>query len=265
MLATSSLPDQGDTNYNDASCNIRLFRYSIRHPQRISTITAVWIVVESCKGVPTTPKVDKDAPTTAAFLSGSHGMNGWYTGPVTVTLIATDIDGPSDIASTSYNDDGGSTNAYTSPFTVSGDGVHTIQFGSVDLAGNVETPRPSQAIEIDATPPVISVYASPSALWPPNGEMISVKVSGAITDATSGVNSNSASFAVVDKYGSVQPSGGVTLNANGTYSFTISLQASRLGTDKNGRTYTIAVTAQDNAGNRSSASTVVVVPHDQGH
>jgi len=72
-------------------------------------------------------------------------------------------------------------------------------------------------------------------------------------------------FAVVDNYGTVQPSGGVTLGANGTYSFAISLQASRLGTDQNGRTYTITVSAHDNAGNQSSSSTAVVVPHDQGH
>jgi hypothetical protein len=120
-------------------------------------------------------------------------------------------------------------------------------------------------IKIDKTTPVITASASPSLLWPPNGKMVNVTVSASITDATSGVNPASAHFAVVDKYGSVQPSGNVTLAANGTYSFTIPLQASRLGTDKNGRTYAITVTAQDNAGNQSSASTTVVVPHDQGH
>jgi VCBS repeat-containing protein len=94
--------------------------------------------------------------------------------------------------------------------------------------------------------------------------MVNVIVSGTIADATSGVNLNSAHFAVVDKYGSGQPSGNVTLAANGTYFFTIPLQASRLGTDQSGRTYTITVTAQDNAGNPSLATTTVIVPHDQG-
>jgi len=223
------------------------------------------LVQAGVQGIPTTPYVDTNPPMTAAFLSGQQGTNGWYTGPVNVMLIAIDIDGPSDVASTSYNIDGGGLVNYTAPFTVSGDGVHTIAFGSVDLAGNVETPRPSQTIDIDATPPMITVSANPSILWPPNGKMVSVTVSGTITDATSGVNGNSAKFAVVDEYGSVQPSGFVTLGANGSYSFTIALQASRLGTDKNGRTYTITVTAQDNAGNQSSGSTIVLVPHDQGN
>ena len=94
--------------------------------------------------------------------------------------------------------------------------------------------------------------------------MVPVTISGAITDGTSGVNQGSATFAVVDEYGSVQPSGSVRVQTNGIYSFTLSLQASRLGTDSDGRLYTVVVKAQDNAGNQGTSSTTVVVPHDQG-
>ena len=66
----------------------------------------------------------------------------------TVTLIATDIDGPSNITSTSYTVDGWPDRIYTDPFVVSGTGTHTIQFGSVDQVGNVESPRPSQTVNI---------------------------------------------------------------------------------------------------------------------
>jgi hypothetical protein len=116
-----------------------------------------------------------------------------------------------------------------------------------------------------SAPPVVTVSANPTMLWPPNGEMLPVTVSGAITDACSGVNASTAVYSVTDEYGEVQPSGPVTLGAGGSYSFAIPLQASRSGTDKNGRTYTITVSAKDNAGNLGSASTVVTVPHDQGH
>jgi hypothetical protein len=95
--------------------------------------------------------------------------------------------------------------------------------------------------------------------------MVNVIVSGAITDATSGVNANGATYAVVDQYGKVQPTGSLTLGASGTYVSTIALEASRLGADRNGRTYTITVTSRDYAGNQSSTSTKVVVPHDQRH
>ncbi len=118
---------------------------------------------------------------------------------------------------------------------------------------------------IDTIPPVISISTNPPTLWPPNGKTVQVTVSGAITDSGSGVNTGSASFAVADSEGGVQPSGAIKLGADGTYSFAVPLIASRQGSDKGGRQYTITVAAQDNAGNVGSGSAVVTVPHDQGH
>jgi uncharacterized repeat protein (TIGR01451 family) len=117
----------------------------------------------------------------------------------------------------------------------------------------------------DKTPPAIAISANPLTLWPPNGRMVPVTVSGTITDADSGVNPSSGSFAVSDEYGAVQPAGSLTINPDGTYLFTVNLEASRHGTDKDGRQYTISVFAKDNAGNPGSSSIIVSVPHDQGH
>jgi hypothetical protein len=116
----------------------------------------------------------------------------------------------------------------------------------------------------DTTPPVITVSATPKVLWPPNGKMVPVTVSGTITDTGSGVNVNSAAYVVKDEYGEVQPKGAITLGPGGNYSFTVLLQASRLGTDLDGRRYTVTVRAKDNAGNGGSKTSVVIVPHDQG-
>jgi hypothetical protein len=95
--------------------------------------------------------------------------------------------------------------------------------------------------------------------------MVPVTVSGTIIDTGSGVNPNSAAYVVNDEYGEVQPKGAVTLGPRGNYSFTVLLQASRLGTDVDGRRYTIIVEAKDNDGNRGSKTSAVTVPHDQGH
>jgi hypothetical protein len=117
----------------------------------------------------------------------------------------------------------------------------------------------------DVTPPVISVSATPHPLWPPNGRMVPVTISGTMTDAESGVNASTTTYVVIDEYGLIQPSGQITtLDASGRYSFRIQLQASRNATDANGRQYTITVRAQDNEGNQGSAATSVIVPHDQG-
>ena len=78
------------------------------------------------------------------------------------------------------------------------------------------------------------------------------------------MNVNSAAYAVKEEYGEVQPQGAITLGPGGNYSFTVLLQASRLGTDLDGRRYTVTVQAKDNAGNVGSETSAVIVPHDQG-
>ena len=117
--------------------------------------------------------------------------------------------------------------------------------------------------EEDVTLPVIKVSATPKTIWPPNGKMVPVTISGAIKDAESGVNASTAAYVVTDEYGLIQPSGPIHVEMDGSYTFTIQLQASRRGNDQDGREYVISISAQDNAGNEGSNSTIVTVPHDQ--
>jgi hypothetical protein len=81
-----------------------------------------------------------------------------------------------------------------------------------------------------------------------------------MTDEGSGVSS--AVYQVMDEYGQIQPSGSITLGANGRYAFTMRLQASRRANDQDGRHYTIVVSATDVAGNQGSASATVTVPRN---
>lgn len=59
----------------------------------------------------------------------------------------------------------------------------------------------------DTTPPVITLSATPKVLWPPNGRMVPVRISGKMTDTGSGVNAKTAGYTVKDEYGQVQPRG----------------------------------------------------------
>jgi hypothetical protein len=92
-----------------------------------------------------------------------------------------------------------------------------------------------------------------------------VTISGTITDPDAACTIRTAAYSVSDEYGHVQPRGSVTLGPRGAYSFTVSLQASRLGSDLDGRQYTIMVGATNNAGIVGSQSVTVIVPHDQSH
>lgn len=113
------------------------------------------------------------------------------------------------------------------------------------------------------TPPMITLSTTPAALWPPNGKTVPVTVSGTITDT--GCTVTAAAYSVTDEYGKVQPSGPVTLSPEGAYSFTVLLEASRLGADIDGRVYTVTVGASNDASKTGSEARTVIVPHDQGH
>jgi hypothetical protein len=106
-------------------------------------------------------------------------------------------------------------------------------------------------IKIDTVAPSVTAAANP-ATAPKGPRPVNVTISGSVTDALSGVGD--ASFNVIDEYGATQPSGAVTVQANGSYSFVLSLPANRPGNDKDGHLYTIVVTGFDQAGNSATAT-----------
>ncbi len=106
---------------------------------------------------------DSTAPTTTATLSGQLGSNGWYRGPVTVTLQAADPDDDSSALTTSYSTDNGTTwQTYTSALTLTQDNQYSVLYRSADPASNVEAVR-TAAINIDQTPPVLHIDGAASA------------------------------------------------------------------------------------------------------
>jgi len=81
-----------------------------------------------------------DPPTTTLELTPSPDQEGIYREPVTVTLSATAAQGYA-VAATFYRLDEEETLTYEGPFTVSEEGVHTIEYWSVDNAGVYESPK----------------------------------------------------------------------------------------------------------------------------
>jgi hypothetical protein len=133
-------------------------------------------------------------PVTAASLNGPAGLNGWYTGPVTVTLSATAQ--TSSVGATYYMIDGGARQTYSTSFTVSGDASHTVNFWSIDSVGSVETTE-TQGVNIDGTNPVITLGTPSPAPNTAGWNNSSVSIPYTATDATSGIAITSPASPVV--------------------------------------------------------------------
>lgn len=138
-----------------------------------------------------TVQVNRDATaplTGASFAPGND--RGWSNGAVPVVLEAADA--VSGVGATDYRVDGGPWTAYLGqPATVSGDGVHTVEFRSTDVAGNVETTK-AATIKIDGTKPTVLV--SGIAHGQLYGDSRDLRISWSGTDATSGVRSVTATL-----------------------------------------------------------------------
>ena len=109
-------------------------------------------------------RIDRHAPTTTASYADAPG-SGWYTGGIEVTLHGSDE--LSGVDTTTYSVDGGQPIVYDGPFTVSGDGHHTVRFHSTDVAGNVESEPAPVELQIDGSAPTTDVInpISPASGW----------------------------------------------------------------------------------------------------
>jgi len=102
---------------------------------------------------------DHTAPVTAVSTDGASPPH-WNPYNVTVTLTLSDTS--SGVSSIRYRIDSGPWTEYGDSFIVSGDGSHTVQYYSIDAAGNTEIIR-SIVVRIDMSAPVLTITAPTSS------------------------------------------------------------------------------------------------------
>jgi hypothetical protein len=183
-------------------------------------------------------------PHIGAQVEPTPNEHGWNNTDVTVTFVADDALSGIDTVS--------------QPVTLTDEGAEQEVIGvATDRAGNTATL--GVLVNIDKTPPVIGGLPEHCELWPPNHKLVDV-ADLVIADALSGVASSSATGASSEPdsgsgYGNHSPD---VVIADGR----VSLRAERYS--QAGRTYDLAVTATDFAGNVAAAEASCLVPHDQG-
>jgi hypothetical protein len=102
--------------------------------------------------------VDTTPPVTSEAQSPPPNANGWNNSDVAVKLTATDdISG---VARTEFDLDSAGFQVAPTPITITAEGVHALQFRSIDRAQNVEATKHA-TIRIDLTPPEATIRYDP--------------------------------------------------------------------------------------------------------
>lgn len=145
------------------------FGANVQHP---TDTTVMEMTPEDMKRVLPT---DTTPPVTTATVAPPANAGGWNRTDVLVTLHATDdISG---IARTEAGLDGAASVGVTGPIPITTEGIHTLQFHSIDRSQNVEATK-QMVVRIDKTPPEAVITYDPKTHL--------IVVTG--TDALSGVN-----------------------------------------------------------------------------
>jgi hypothetical protein len=140
-------------------------------------------------------------------------------------------------------------------------GTTTVNCTATDAAANATSGSFTVTVNDTTAPTSLTASVSPTFLWPPDGSIVNVTVSGQVLDGESGAVR--IAWSVRDEYGTYQPTGTATV-ANGAYSLQVPLLRDRRGNDKDGRHYTINMTVYDRAGTaRVLANPPVVNIHDK--
>jgi hypothetical protein len=142
-------------------------------------------------------------------------------------------------------------------------GATTVTFTAADDSTNASSCGSTVTVA-DTTPPQLSVALEPDTLWPPNHRLVRVTAAVTVSDRCDpavtfellSVTSNEPD----DGLGDGDMPADIQGAQPGTPDTMFALRAERSGTGA-GRTYTIVYRARDRAGNESTATALVRVPH----
>ena len=148
-------------------------------------------------------------------------------------------------------------------------GTHRIGLVVEDRYGETSGAA-ADVVVADLTPPAFALRAVPATLWPPNHQMVPIRLSWDASDLCGGspsvvllgVTSSEPDDAPGTNDGATRVD--IAGSEPGTADTVLALRAERDATGP-GRTYAIRYRATDAAGNESEGLAVVTVPRDLGH
>jgi hypothetical protein len=165
------------------------FSFAIPYPN--ATTQTIEVVDNEGTVLATYDMADVKSFGCSASLAGTEGLNEWYVSPVEVAITSA-VDStatpPISMAEIHYELDGIETIVYgnSAQFTISTDGIHTLEYWGVDNVGNVGRHH-IRTVSVDMTPPTIAGAPdrdANTAGWYSDD----VTVSFTVSDGLSGIN-----------------------------------------------------------------------------
>jgi hypothetical protein len=202
--------------------------------------------------------IDKIAPVTK-----DNAPQGWVNSEVTFTFTASDNQSGVD---KTYYIINGEDQREGNTVSIGIEGTHTVTYWSVDKAGNVEESQ-TTTIRIDKSAPILNVVLDTPILWSTNHKLVTINAKVTVNDSMSDVDS-----IVLTSITSNEADSGLDKDDQpndiqdadyGTFDTVFKLRSERSGKGT-GRIYTVTYTATDKAGNQTTISVTVEVPHDKG-
>jgi len=142
------------------------------------------------------------------------------------------------------------------------DGRHILTAAVLDASGAVVRSDPV-AVTVrnvsDATPPTLSIVATPAVLWPPNHKLVRVIIRVNVSDDAD--PSPGVKLVSITCNDACNPAEDIQRADQATDDREFDLRAERTGGGSS-RAYTITYSATDASGKISTSTTTVVVPHD---
>ena len=141
-------------------------------------------------------------------------------------------------------------------------GTTTVNCSATDSHFNTSNGSFTVTVADVTAPLIVNITATPDVLWPPNHQLVPVTIAVSTID-----NVDPAPISRIYLVTSNEPvvaagSGNTDFDWQITGALTVDLRAERGGSG-NGRLYTIHIECIDSAGNRSTGTVTVLVPHDQ--
>ncbi len=123
-------------------------------------------------------KIDQMPPMTTHTFSGDVGKNGWY---FNMYFLLNALDNTSGVEYTYYNVDDAGWNLYTGLVVITTEGTHSLEYYSIDKAGNIESVKGPFTFKLDSTSPEISLAKLEIDLF-------TIKFIAQVSDEVSGVD-----------------------------------------------------------------------------